>query len=90
MPSRVSTIAVFGLLGLQLLADEFGHLFPKGMVFEVSELACIKIHAVLSADFVTNVWLISVLHVLHLLPTDRAVNVCDFIISLADLDIPAI
>ena len=79
-----------GFRGLQLLADELGHLFPKCMIFEVSELACIKIHAVFSADFVTNVRLISVLHVLHLLSTDRAVDVSDFIISLADLDIPAV
>ena len=79
-----------GFRGLQLLADELGHLFPKCMIFKVSELSCIKIHAVFSADFVTNVWLISVLYMLHLLSTDRAVDVSDFIIRLANFDISAI
>ena len=71
-PLEHRATVVVGVEGRPRLADERGHLFPKGMIFEVSELACIKIHAVFSTDRVTDGRLINILHVLHLLSPDRS------------------
>ena len=72
------------------LADEFGHLFPKRMVFIVCEFPGVEVHAMVSADFVADVRLIRILHMLHGLGTYWAVCIRDGVVRFAHRDIATV
>ena len=75
---------------IQRLSDELSHLFPQRVVFEIREFASIEVHAVFPTDFITNMWLISIFYMFHLLAADWAIDVSNFVVCLANLDIAAI
>ena len=37
------------------LADKFGHLFPKGVIFVIREFSGVEIHAMVSRGFIADV-----------------------------------
>ena len=62
----------------------------QGFVLVVGKLTCIKIHPVLAAGFILNVWLVRVAELSHCFAAARALDVPDFVQFFTDPGIAVI
>ena len=70
--------------------NKLGHFLKQCDVLVVGKFACIKVHAMLRANLVTNVGLIGIFDVLHRLAAARARTVCNIIIRFTGFSISRI